>query len=104
MKSLAMSDRYGWSRYVAHQVYYSVIGRDYEQELMPSGHRSGPVGAIVWSPSGLGAADRQDPPWSPACRRRAACIRLPPAAVRKWTMNTLYKVIDALDEVAKETG
>ena len=37
MKSLAVSERYGWSRYVAHQAYYSLIGRDYEWELMPLG-------------------------------------------------------------------
>ncbi len=37
MKSLAVSDRYGWSRHVAHQAYYSLIGRDYEWELMPLG-------------------------------------------------------------------
>src|ERR1700693_2877644 len=53
MKSLAVSDRYGWSRYVAHQVYYSVVGRDYEHELMPLGIDQG-VGAIVWSPLGWG--------------------------------------------------
>ena len=53
MKSLAVSDRYGWSRYVGHQVYYSVIGRDYEQELMPLGIDQG-VGAIIWSPLGWG--------------------------------------------------
>ena len=53
MKSLAVSDRYGWSRYVAHQVYYSVVGRDYEHELMPLGIDQG-VGAIIWSPLGWG--------------------------------------------------
>src|SRR5246127_2189712 len=35
MKSVAVSERYGWSRYVAHQAYYSLIGREYEWELMP---------------------------------------------------------------------
>ena len=53
MKSLAAADRLGWPRYVAHQVYYSLIGRDYEWELMPLGLDQG-VGAIVWSPLGWG--------------------------------------------------
>ena len=53
MKSLAVSERYGWTRYVAHQVYYSLIGRDYEWELMPLGLDQG-VGALVWSPLGWG--------------------------------------------------
>src|SRR6185295_460495 len=35
MKSLSLSERHGWARYVAHQVYYSLAGRDYEWELMP---------------------------------------------------------------------
>ena len=35
MKSLAVSEKYGYARYVAHQAYYSLIGRSYEWELMP---------------------------------------------------------------------
>jgi aryl-alcohol dehydrogenase-like predicted oxidoreductase len=53
MKSLATADRYGWPRYAAHQVYYSLVGREYEWELMPLGMDQG-VGAIVWSPLGWG--------------------------------------------------
>ena len=53
MKSLMTSDRYGYPRHVAHQAYYSLIGRDYEWELMPLGAEQG-VGAIVWSPLGWG--------------------------------------------------
>ena len=49
MKSLSVADRYGWSRYVAHQAYYSLLSRDYEWELMPLGLDQG-VGAVVWSP------------------------------------------------------
>jgi aryl-alcohol dehydrogenase-like predicted oxidoreductase len=53
MKSLAVSDRYGYARYVANQTYYSLIGRHYEWELMPLGLDQG-VGAVVWSPLGWG--------------------------------------------------
>src|SRR4029079_18040263 len=53
MKSLAVSDKYGWPRYVAHQAYYSLIGRDYEWELMPLALEQ-KVGAVVWSPLGWG--------------------------------------------------
>ena len=53
MKSLAVSERYGWSRYVGHQVYYSLVGREYEWELMPLALDQG-VGALVWSPLGWG--------------------------------------------------
>src|SRR5665213_1429948 len=37
MKSLAASEKYNLPRHVAHQAYYSLIGRDYEWELMPLG-------------------------------------------------------------------
>ena len=53
MKSLAVADRYGWPRYVANQVYYSLVGRDYEWDLMPLGADQG-LGAMVWSPLGWG--------------------------------------------------
>ena len=53
MKSLAIAERYGWSRYIAHQVYYSLIGREYEWELMPLALDQ-KVGAMVWSPLGWG--------------------------------------------------
>src|SRR6202044_3400932 len=53
MKSLAVADRNGWTRFVAHQVYYSLIGREYEWELMPLGLAE-KVGALVWSPLGWG--------------------------------------------------
>ena len=53
MKSLSVSERYGWSRYVGHQVYYSLIGREYEWELMPLAADQG-LGALVWSPLGWG--------------------------------------------------
>ena len=53
MKSLSVSERYGWSRYVGHQVYYSLVGREYEWELMPLALDQG-LGALVWSPLGWG--------------------------------------------------
>ena len=101
MKSLAVSDRYGWSRYVAHQVYYSVIGRDYEDELMPLGIDQG-VGAIVWSPLGWGRLTgkiRRGQPLPAESRLHKTAEQGP-----KMDDEYLYKVIDALDEVAAETG
>jgi aryl-alcohol dehydrogenase-like predicted oxidoreductase len=53
MKSLAAADRYGYRRYIANQTYYSLIGRDYEWELMPLGLDQG-IGAVIWSPLGWG--------------------------------------------------
>jgi len=101
MKSLAASDRYGWPRYVAHQAYYSLVGRDFEWELMPLGHDQ-KVGTIVWSPLGWGRLTgkirRNQPP--------PAVSRLPKTAAMGPQVpdDRLYTVVDALDEVAKETG
>ena len=53
MKSLAVSEKFGLPRYVAHQAYYSLIGREYEWELMPLALDQ-KVGAVVWSPLGWG--------------------------------------------------
>ena len=53
MKSLAVADRYGWPRYVAHQAYYSLVGREYEWELLPLGVDQN-VGCVAWSPLGWG--------------------------------------------------
>src|SRR2546423_7334491 len=67
MKSLAVSERYGLARYVAHQAYYSLVGRDYEWGLMPlGGGRRG--GAMVWRPLGRGrlwGKIRRAPPPAP---------------------------------------
>ena len=71
MKALATADRYGLPRYVANQAYYSLVGRDYEWELMPLGLDQG-VGAVVWSPLGWGTAHRKDP------SRRAGAGGQPP--------------------------
>jgi aryl-alcohol dehydrogenase-like predicted oxidoreductase len=101
MKSLAVADRYGWARYVAHQVYYSVIGRDYEQELMPLGIDQG-VGAIIWSPLGWGRLTgkiRRGHPLPAGSRLHKTAANGP-----QVEDEYLYQVVDALDEVAKETG
>ena len=101
MKSLAISARYGWARYVAHQVYYSLIGREYEWELMPLGIEE-KVGALVWSPLGWGRLTgkiRRGQPL-PEVSRLHKTAAMGPQVEDEY----LYKVVDALDAIAKETG
>lgn len=101
MKSLAASDRYGWPRYVAHQVYYSMIGREYEWELMPLGVDQG-VGALIWSPLGWGRLTgkiRRGQPVPELSRLHKTAEAGPPVE-----NEYLYRVVDAIDEVGKETG
>jgi aryl-alcohol dehydrogenase-like predicted oxidoreductase len=101
MKALSVSDRLGLARYVAHQAYYSLIGRDYEWELMPLGLDQG-VGAVVWSPLGWGRLTgkiRRGTPL-PATSRLHKTADFGPQVDDEY----LYKVVDALDAVAAETG
>jgi len=101
MKSLGVSDRYGWARYAVHQVYYSLIGREYEWELMPLGLDQG-VGALIWSPLGWGRLTgkiRRGQPLPAESRLHKTAEQGPPVAD-----DYLHKVVDALDAVAKETG
>ncbi len=103
MKALAVSERYGMARYVAHQAYYSLIGRDYEWELMPLGLDQ-KVGAVVWSPLGWGRLTgkiRRGQPLPAASRLQSRVVveNGPPVADEY-----VYRVVDALDVVAEETG
>jgi aryl-alcohol dehydrogenase-like predicted oxidoreductase len=101
MKSLAIADRYGWTRFVAHQVYYSLIGREYEWELMPLGMEE-KVGALVWSPLGWGRLTgkiRRGQPLPEVSRLHKTADAGPPVADEY-----LYNVVDALDAIAKEAG
>ena len=103
MKSLAVADQHGLARYVAHQAYYSLVGRDYEWELMPLGLDQG-VGAVVWSPLGwarlTGKIRRgQPPPEVSRLQDKSNADAAPPLSEEY-----LFTVVDAIDAVAKETG
>ena len=101
MKSLAMSDRLGLVRHVAHQAHYSLLGRDFEWELMPLALDQG-VGTVVWSPLGWGRLSgkyRRSHPIDGTSRAVQTGNSAPPVADEK-----LYSVMDVLDEVAAETG
>lgn len=101
MKSLAMAERHGWPRYVAHQVYYSLVGRDYEWELMPLGLDQG-VGALVWSPLGWGRLTgkiRRGQPVPAGSRLHETAEFGPPVEDEQ-----LYAIVDVLDAIAGETG
>src|SRR6266850_3885086 len=103
MKSLDVAARYGWPRYVAHQVYYSLVGRDYEWELMPLGLDQG-VGAMIWSPLGWGRLTgkiRRGQPLPEVSRLQSQLARDKGPQVPE---EHLFRVVDALDTVAKETG
>ena len=103
MKSLAVSEKYGLARYVAHQAYYSLIGRDYEWELMPLAVEQ-KVGTVVWSPLGwgrLGGKLRRGRPLPAESRLQSQLVidKGPPVPNEH-----VFKIVDAIDAVAGETG
>lgn len=100
MKSLNVSDRYGWSRYVAHQAYYSLVGRDYEWELAALGQEEG-VGAVVWSPLGWGRLTGKIRRGQPIDSQR---LKTTGEAGPPVPEERLFQVVDALDKVAAEVG
>jgi len=103
MKSLAVSERYNLPRYVAHQAYYSLIGREYEWELMPLALDQ-KVGAVVWSPLGWGrltgklGRNKPSPPGSRLHQPTGA------EGGPQIADEALFRVTDALDAVAGQTG
>ncbi len=103
MKSLAISEKYNLPRYVAHQAYYSLVGRDYEWELMPLALDQ-KVGTVVWSPLGWGRLTgkiRRGQPIPENSRlQNKTTVEGGPQILEEF----LYQVVDAIDEVAQETG
>jgi aryl-alcohol dehydrogenase-like predicted oxidoreductase len=103
MKSLSVSERYGWSRYIAHQCYYSLLNRDFEWELMPLGIDQG-VGTIVWSPlasgklSGKYRRGRELPKDARVAQGGSPVVNTAADEER------LFNIVEVLDEVAEETG
>jgi aryl-alcohol dehydrogenase-like predicted oxidoreductase len=101
MKSLAYAERHGLARYVAHQAYYSLVGRSFEWELMPLGIDQR-VGTLVWSPLGwarLTGKIRRGQPLPKISRLQSQVARDGGPAVDE---ELLYRVVDALEEVARE--
>ncbi len=101
MKALAAADRDGRPRFVAHQVYYSLVGRAYEADLMPLGADQG-VGALVWSPLGWGRLTgrlRRGAPLPAGSRLHQTAAFAPPVEDEH-----LFRVVDALEDVSAETG
>lgn len=103
MKSLAISDQAHWNRYIAHQVYYSLANREYEWELMPLALDQN-VGAMIWSPLAagrLGGKYGRNKPLPQTGRIAEGGSPVPEAVVNEAVF---YNTLDALDEVAAETG
>jgi aryl-alcohol dehydrogenase-like predicted oxidoreductase len=101
MKALSISEKHGWAKYVSHQVYYSLVGRDYENELMQLALDQ-KLGAMVWSPLGWGRLTgkiRRGQGLPKESRLHKTAEQGPPVPEEY-----LYKIVDTLDSIARETG
>ncbi|RAW02880.1 aldo/keto reductase [Pseudochryseolinea flava] len=101
MKSLSVSEKLGLEKYVIHQAYYSLIGRDFEWDLMPVGQDQ-QIGTMVWSPLGWGRLTGKIRRGQPLPEGR---IKSGGAAGGPEIDNELlYNVVDVLTEISKETN
>ncbi len=103
MKSLAVSEKYGWTKYIGHQVYYSLANREYEWELMPLGLDQ-KVGSLIWSPLAagrLGGKYRRNQPLPQDSRIAQGGSPVPEAVVNE---EVFYNTLDVIDQIAEETG
>jgi aryl-alcohol dehydrogenase-like predicted oxidoreductase len=101
MKSLSVSERYGWSRHIAHQAYYSLAAREYEWELMPLAVDQN-IGTVVWSPLSQGRLTGK-------IRRGKSApsesrLTVGSETEQSGDEETLFRTVDVLDELAEETG
>lgn len=103
MKSLSVSERYGWSKYVAHQAYYSLINRDFEWELMQLGIDQ-QIGTIVWSPLASGTLSGKYRPDKPLPMDARVAQGGSPVPAETIDNERLYRIVDILDELQQETG
>lgn len=103
MKSLSVAEKYGWNKYIGHQVYYSLVNREYEWELMPLGIDQ-KVGGVIWSPLAggrLGGKFSRKKNWPDTGR-----VAEGGSPVREDVVNReqLFSITDVLEEIAEETG
>ncbi|GAB3046907.1 aldo/keto reductase [Spirosoma pulveris] len=103
MKSLSISERYGWSRYISHQAYYSLLNRDFEWELMPLGIKEN-VGTIVWSPLAGGKLSGKYRRNEPVPQEGRVAQGGSPVVNSEEDERRLYTIVDVLTELAEETG
>jgi aryl-alcohol dehydrogenase-like predicted oxidoreductase len=98
LKAQAIAGSLGLEPFISEQVYYSLLGREAEYELIPAAIDQG-LGVIVWSPlaGGLLSGKYRRGGKRPA---NARTWPLPPVADEE----RLYAIVDELDAVALARG
>lgn len=100
MKSLGISDKYGWAKYAAQQVYYSLLAREYEWELMPLGADQ-KVGAVIWSPLSAGRLSGKYTRKNP--KPKDGRVAQGGGEGPEYPQEQFFDLIDLLEQIAGET-
>jgi aryl-alcohol dehydrogenase-like predicted oxidoreductase len=100
MKALAISDKNGWERYVSHQIYYSLAGRDAENDLLPLGVDQG-VGTIVWGPLAFGLLTGKFRRGRPDPEGARGTLAGAPGGIERERLDA---ITDAMAEIAEARG
>lgn len=99
-KMLSVSDRLGFSRFVAMQNHYNLIYREEEREMIPFCRAEG-IGILPWSPLAHGILARN--------QRQSAESNTTRARSDIWAHENYYKendsaIVDQINTVAKQCG
>ena len=98
MKAMAISDHRGRERFIAQQIYYSLLAREAEYELVPLGLDQG-VGILVWSPLAFGLLSGKFRRGQPEPANSRLSTMDGPGTIDK---EHLYAIVDAMGEIAKD--
>jgi aryl-alcohol dehydrogenase-like predicted oxidoreductase len=97
MKALSIADVTRAHRFVSQQIYYSAIGREAENELIPLSIDQG-IGVLVWSPLATGLLGGRHKRSDPDAVAKLEGWFEPPVPDPGF----VYDVLDALSAVASE--
>ncbi len=101
MKALGISERRGLQRYVTQQIYYSLLNREAEYELVPLSIDQ-QLGILIWSPlaGGLLSGKYRRNKERPEGARQTTSWGEPPV----YDEDRMYDIIETLVEVASARG
>ncbi len=99
VKANGVADKRGWTRIETTQVYYSIAGRDLEQDIVPM-MQDQAIGCLVWSPLAGGyLAGKYTPGGEKVEEGRRANFDFPPIDKEKAD-----KIVVAMRPIAKAHG
>jgi 1-deoxyxylulose-5-phosphate synthase len=98
MRTLSLSERNGWARFVSMQPQYNLLYREEEREMIPLCHAEG-LGLIPWSPLARGMLTR------PREKTKGSTVRSDTDVhAERLYAHADWEVVDVVEKVAKNRG